>query len=463
MASTPLSHVRRRVGPRPLQRLAALAALAADGLSVVVLVILLVSQPLFALVVLAVALLFLVGSLAALTTSGVVRHFLALASATLVVVEVALVVLWGASRGPGAWVIGPLALALLAVGFALSRYALKVTATPRSPSRPHRRLRRVRRRAVLFVNPRSGGGKAEEFDLVARARDLGVRAVVLDEGDDLVELARDAAASGAEVLGMAGGDGSLGCVLGVAVEHGLPFVCVPAGTRNHFALDLGLDRRDPTLALRAFSDGELRRIDHATVNGRVFVNNVALGIYAAIVDRESYREAKLQTTLELMPQLIDAGGPWFDLDYEVPDAGPQSSATLLLISNNPYELAGGSIQRQRLDGGSLGVISLDPDGVRDLVGVTLATAAGRPDAARSLWRWETPRLHVGSPHPEVAAGVDGETIRFEPPLDLAVVPGGAQVLVPPGARVGRAEQWAGGGARFAGLLEVAFDLPSTAD
>jgi diacylglycerol kinase family enzyme len=287
-----------------------------------------------------------------------------------------------------------------------------------------------------------------------------VRTVVLEKGDDLVELARRAAGDGARALGMAGGDGSLGCVLGVAADHDIPFVCIPAGTRNHFALDLGLDRRDPSAALAAFGDGEERRVDYATVNGRAFVNNVALGLYAAIVDQEGYRDAKLQTALELLPQVNeDDNLPFFDLEYEVPDEGPQTSATLLLVSNNPYELAGGSIQRARLDGGQLGVISLRAEGVRDLLGATLLAAAGRPDAARALWRWEADRLAVGSPHRQIVAGVDGETMSFDSPLELVAVPGGARVLVPAGSRVGLAEQRAGGGARFAGLLEVAFDLP----
>jgi diacylglycerol kinase family enzyme len=457
----PISHVRSRVGVRPSQRLAARGALVANGASLLLLLLLVVGQPVFALSVLAVSLAFLATSVVALTTAGPLRAVFALASVVLVLLDGALMVFWATSRGAGAW-IGPVALALLAAGFALDRYALKLTAAPEPGDPAPRRRARARRHSVLFVNPHSGGGKAEEFDLIARAREMGVRTVVLEKGDDLVSLARRAADDGARVLGMAGGDGSLGCVMGVAIDHDLPFVCIPAGTRNHFALDLGLDRRDPSLALAAFTDGEERRVDYATVNDRVFVNNVALGLYAAIVDQEGYRDAKLQTALELIPQASD-GLPFFDLEYEVPEAGPQTTATLLLVSNNPYELAGGSIQRARLDRGELGVISLQAEGVRDLLGATLLAAAGRPDASRALWRWETEELTVGSPHPQIVAGVDGETITFDAPLRLAIHPAGARVLVPPGSLVGLAEQRVGGGARFAGLLEVAFDLPAGRD
>jgi diacylglycerol kinase family enzyme len=105
------------------------------------------------------------------------------------------------------------------------------------------------RRPVLFVNPRSGDGKA---GLAERAREKGIEAVILAPGQDLDGLAREAVAAGADALGMAGGDGSLTIVAAVAAAQGIPFVCVPAGTRNHFALDVGADRHDVIGALDAY-------------------------------------------------------------------------------------------------------------------------------------------------------------------------------------------------------------------
>ena len=119
---------------------------------------------------------------------------------------------------------------------------------------------------------------------------------MLDHGLDLEQLARDAIARGADCLGMAGGDGSQALVASIAVECGVPFVCVTAGTRNHFAQDLGLDREDPRTSVHAFRDAIERRIDYATVNDRFFVNNVSLGVYAALVQQDAYREAKVETT-----------------------------------------------------------------------------------------------------------------------------------------------------------------------
>src|SRR4051794_28406564 len=405
-AIRPISSVRSHVGAKPWQRLAAIAALVTDGLGLVVLLALIVNQPAFAVVVGLTAAALIATSIAALTTTGLVRLLMGAISVALALTIVVLAVLWPAARGLGGWVV-PLALALLALGFGLGRYALHLNPEAHAAPPAPPPTGRAARPSVLFVNPRSGGGKAEEFGLVALAEDLGVKAVVLQPDDDLEALAHQAVADGAQVLGMAGGDGSQACVLGVAAEHGVPFVCIPSGTRNHFALELGLDRRDPRPAMGAFIESERRRVDYGTINGRVFVNNVALGLYAAIVEQDGYRDAKLQTTLDMLPQLADAGGPWFDLSYEVPDHGHQESTTLLLVSNNPYELSGGSIQRRRLDSGELGVISVNADGLRDLVGITLLTAAGRPDAAKSLWRWGTPAFQIDPPPDEGGAGGGG--------------------------------------------------------
>ncbi len=135
------------------------------------------------------------------------------------------------------------------------------------------------RRPVLFINPRSGDGKAARAGVAEQARAKGIQAVILAPGQDLAALAREAVTAGADALGMAGGDGSLAVVAAAAAAHGIPFVCIPAGTRNHFAVDLGVDRHDLPGALDAFTGGVGRRIDMAEVNGRLFLSNVSPGIY----------------------------------------------------------------------------------------------------------------------------------------------------------------------------------------
>ena len=164
------------------------------------------------------------------------------------------------------------------------------------------------RRPVLFVNPRSGGGAASRAGVAERARERGIKVVILDSGQSLARYVDEAVDQGADALGMAGGDGSLAVVAAAAAAHGLPFICVPEGTRNHFALDLGVDRHDVAGALDAFSDAVERRIDLAEVNGRVFLNNVSLGIYGEAVRQSAYRDAKLRTLVETAETVLGPVG-----------------------------------------------------------------------------------------------------------------------------------------------------------
>ena len=213
---------------------------------------------------------------------------------------------------------------------------------------------------MLFFNPRSGGGKAERFSLAAEARARGIEPIELKPGDDLEVLVRTAVERGADGLAMAGGDGSQAIVAAIAAERGLPYSCVPAGTRNHFALDLGVDRDDVVGALDAFVDGGERTVDLAEVNGRVFVNNVSLGVYAEAVQREGYRDAKLRTLLDTVPDVMGPDGSGLDLRWTGPGGQLHHAGAMVLVSNNRYRLgrAVGSGTRPRIDDGLLGITVL---------------------------------------------------------------------------------------------------------
>lgn len=279
-------------------------------------------------------------------------------------------------------------------------------------------------RPVLFVNPRSGGGKAARAAVAERARERGIETVIFTPGQNLEALAREAVANGADALGMAGGDGSLAVVAAAAAAHGLPFVCVPAGTRNHFALDLGLDPHDVLGALDAFTDGIERLIDVADVNGRLFLNNVSLGIYGDAVRSPAYRNAKMRTLLETAEKVLGPSAEVPALSL-VDDVGREHQhLALVLVSNNPYTLdrplTPGA--RPALDSGRLGIIVLDAPG-----------AAPHPPGAtphRPGQAWSAPRLEV-SALPPVHAGIDGEAIDLSPPLQFIIRPGALRVRISP--------------------------------
>lgn len=277
------------------------------------------------------------------------------------------------------------------------------------------------RRPVVFFNPRSGGGKAARFHLGREARRRGIDPVELRQGEDLEQLVREAVFDGADALAMAGGDGSQAIVAMIASELELPYACIPAGTRNHFALDLGVDREDVVGALDAFVDGGERQVDLAEVNGNVFVNNVSLGLYADAVQRPGYRGAKLHTLLDTVPDFL---GPeakpatltWFD-------HGAVESAVAILVSNNPYRLgrAIGSGTRPRLDLGLLGVTVLAPITSRE-------NGSSRPKLV--MRQWTTPEFEVRADGP-VAAGIDGEAVILEPPLRFRIRPAALTVRISP--------------------------------
>ena len=194
---------------------------------------------------------------------------------------------------------------------------------------------------------------------------------------------------------MAGGDGSQALVASVAMAADVPLVCVPAGTRNHFALDLGLDRNDVVGALDAFDAAVERRIDLAEVNGRVFVNNVSLGVYAKIVQSPEYRDAKRQTTAAMLPELLGPGAEPFDLHFVGPDGTRQDGAQIIQVSNNPYVLTSlaGFGSRARLDTGTLGIAAAKVRGASDVAAFVAAESAGRLDRFSGWTKWATDQLH----------------------------------------------------------------------
>ena len=286
-------------------------------------------------------------------------------------------------------------------------------------------------RGVLLMNPRSGGGKVERFDLPAEARRRGIEPVVLEPGDDLRRLALDAVAHGADMLGMAGGDGSQAIVAAVASEHELPYACIPAGTRNHLALDLGVDRDDVVGALDAYGDGVERRIDLASAGGRVFVNNVSLGIYAEVVQSDRYRDAKLRTTADVLPDLLGPEAPDFDLRFDAPGERDRS-AQLVLVSNNPYRLDRlfGLGSRPRIDSGELGILALTIAGAREASVFSALEAAGRAGRFAGWREWTAPHFEVRASG-DVPAGVDGEALTLSPPLHFHALPGALRVRIAP--------------------------------
>ncbi|MDX2562123.1 diacylglycerol kinase family protein [Streptomyces sp. TX20-6-3] len=358
-----------------------------------------------------------------------------------------------------------------ALALACARAALR-KARPRRSTRSFPAPRP--RRAFLIMNPKSGGGKVGRFGLVDRAEALGARVTVLDPAApaDVAALAREAVAEGADLLGVAGGDGTQALVAAVAAEHDLPFLVISAGTRNHFAMDLGLDRSDPSRCLDALTDGEELRIDLGDVGGRPFVNTVSFGVYADVVQRPEYRDDKAGTALTLMPDLLVGEGVR-RLDARI-DGTTLTSQQALLVSNNAYtspDVLSGAGRRPSLDDGELGVLGIRVEGAAEAAdlavrgsqstGLTVTTArrvevtsSGTDEAGTD----ETGTDETGtdgsgtdgsdsavgtagsgtsdvpgtgdSRTDEIPVAVDGEALRMPTPVVCTLRPGALRVLVP---------------------------------
>lgn len=260
-------------------------------------------------------------------------------------------------------------------------------------------------RALVIVNPGSGDGEPDA--LLAAARRSGHETHVLSEGEDLEAIARGASV---DALAMAGGDGSLAVVASVAIERDLPFACIPFGTRNHFARDLGLDRDDPVAALDALAGGDERRVDVGRANDRLFLNNVSLGVYARLVHRrEKHRRrrdafARLRALGALLTHHESVG---LTVDGESLDA------PVVLVANNEYELDMLSVgERSQLDAGLLYLYA--PCGL-------LRSAWEERPGAQFTIDARAGRLH---------AAIDGEPDELETPIEFRIESRALRVLVP---------------------------------
>jgi diacylglycerol kinase family enzyme len=262
--------------------------------------------------------------------------------------------------------------------------------------------------SLLLVNPRSGADSPSADELAAEARARGIAVRILGPGDDAASIAAEVQA---EILGIAGGDGSLAAVAEVALDRRVPFVCVPFGTRNHFARDAGLDRDDPVTALDAFVDGEERRVDVGRVGDRLFLNNVSLGLYARLVHRREAHRRRRDAFARLRALALTLRDHGRTQRFVV-DARPVS-AQLVLVANNDYAIDLFSIgERERLDEGRLHLYV--PHGLR-----------------RVTWEEQScTELRIDSALPSVRAAIDGEPADLEPPLDFRIEPGALRLLLP---------------------------------
>ena len=203
--------------------------------------------------------------------------------------------------------------------------------------------------AALVVNP--GGGSADGVDLD------GVRVRELEEGEDLDAVLRGLADEGLAVIGVAGGDGSVGCAANVACDRDRVLWVVPGGTLNHFARDLGLTT--PEEALESLAAGRIARVDMGEAGAVGFVNNASIGVYGDLVRRRESLEHRMPKRLALLVAAARTLRTATAMDLSID--GEHRRAYLVFAGNNSYSGAG-LTARDSLQQGLLDVRVLSGDG-----------------------------------------------------------------------------------------------------
>jgi diacylglycerol kinase family enzyme len=354
-----------------------------------------------------------------LSHRGVVRW---VAAALLVAAPVAVIVVYVAAGR--LWEVA-LSVALAIAAVAAGRAAL---AGGRPPARPREEVAPQQQHPFVIMNPRSGGGKVGKFGLADKASGFGAEVALL-EGPGVVDvaaMAREAVDAGADLLGVAGGDGTQALVAGVAAGRDVPMMVISAGTRNHFALDLGLDRDDPASCLDALTDGVELRIDLGLIGGRTFVNNASFGAYAQVVQSPAYRDDKSGTALAMLPDLLtghEGAHLVVRVDGQVILDGPQA----VLVSNNPYETGdiAGLGRRDRLDQGVLGIVGVKIENASQAAGLLR-----RAQRSRNVTVLAAREVVIDADQPHIPVGIDGESVLMPTPVHCTIRPLALRVRVP---------------------------------
>jgi diacylglycerol kinase family enzyme len=292
----------------------------------------------------------------------------------------------------------------------------------------------ARSQIALILNSMSGSGAHQPaVRRAARAMQIDVREV--RDGHGPGALAREAVREGARVLVAAGGDGTVSAVAQVALEYDLPLGVIPCGTRNHFAKDCGVDIADPAGQLVILTEGDEVRVDVGMVNGRLFLDNVSVGFYAAMVRDPDYRRRRVRVAARYVRRAVFRGGRRASLRIAVPGrvAVPEQ-VLVVLVSNKAYSpgVAPRPAMRPRLDEGCLWVYLLGLPGADRPLTSRLLRGTGRLIGGHAIVAaWPTVEQTMATETPTtIPVGVDGEPAELASPLEFTVRPGGLRLLQP---------------------------------
>lgn len=297
------------------------------------------------------------------------------------------------------------------------------------------------KRSIVVLLNRGGGAVAVDpkiADKVVKAlKDAGVDAEVeLIRGDECTERCREIAERGDPLIIVGGGDGTISAAASALVGSDSLLGILPLGTLNHFARDLGIPTRLEDAA-KLIAKRPERRVDVAEMNGRIFINNSAIGLYPLlVVDRDSQRKrlgrpkdaamivASIRTLMRFGHQR---------LTLTINDRKGLVDTPLLFVGNNDYRVdLPGAGQRESLEGGRLCVLVMRKKTRRGFVAASVRTLLNRSRPDDMVRLDDAVRLRVESSRRRLEVSLDGEVVRVEPPLDYKIRKKALRVIAPRG-------------------------------
>jgi diacylglycerol kinase family enzyme len=292
---------------------------------------------------------------------------------------------------------------------------------------------------AVLIN-RSGGAASRDPEIAktvaAALAAAGVPAKVeLIDGGECEARAKAAAERGDELLIVGGGDGTVAAAASAVVGTGTRLGVFPLGTLNHFARDLAIPT-DLDEAAKLIASGVERRVDVAEMNGRIFINNSAIGLYPLmVIDRDVQRERlgrskRLAMIVASVRTLARFHHRRLKLTVNE-EAEARIDTPLLFVGNNAYRLdLAAAGQRESVDDGRLCVLVMRKKTRRGMIAASIRALVNRTRRDDMVELDGVQRLRVASRRSHLAVSLDGEVVREAPPLDYRIRPKALRVIAP---------------------------------
>jgi diacylglycerol kinase family enzyme len=287
----------------------------------------------------------------------------------------------------------------------------------------------------------AGSGKDEDKDETKkqlaeafRVNNLDAHFSFAESGEQLLEMAKEAAQSDYQTIVAAGGDGTISAVAAAIAETSKTLGVLPLGTLNHFSKDLNISA-EPEEAVRVIAENHIEEIDAGEVNGQIFINNSSIGLYPQIVRRREKQQHRLGRGKWLAAFwaaiAVLRRYPFLLIKLTIDGKELRRKTPFIFIGNNEYEMDSFNIGgRKCLDAGKLSVYVLHRTGRMGLVRLALRSLFGILRQAKDFETFCTEEITIETHHKKLLVAFDGEVKSMETPLHYRIRPNALRVIMP---------------------------------